>query len=126
MREQEQVREQEREQELEREQEQELEREWERVSKYRHTVVKSRRDANEAEICGYLDDLHIPWWTLSDAGIPDLLILHKGDWKLLEVKTDLGRLTPPQVLFFECARDWKVKHLYVVRDFDSLMEALKQ
>jgi len=84
-----------------------------------------KRDEMEPEICAYLDTLGIPYWQVSGAGIPDLMILHKGIWKMLEVKGRLGRLTEPQLKFFEKARDHGVKHLHVVRDFDSLMEALE-
>jgi hypothetical protein len=44
---------------------------------------------------------------------------------MLEVKGRLGRLTGPQLEFFEKSRDCGAKHLHVVRDFDSLMDALE-
>jgi len=84
-----------------------------------------RRDANEPVICDYLDNRGIPYWRMSGPGIPDLLILHKGLFKLLEVKTPTGRLKPAQVEFFTLCRDYSVKHLYVVRSIDDLTEALR-
>ena len=65
-----------------------------------------KRDANESVMTDYLDDLMYPWFPLSQAGIPDLLVLVHGDWRLIEVKTEQGRLTPDQKEFFELARDF--------------------
>jgi len=84
------------------------------------------RDRNELDICGYLDDLSIPHWKLSGTGIPDIMILHQGNFKLLEVKSRKGRLTPPQAEFFELARQHNAKHLFVVRDLEELLEALEE
>ncbi len=85
----------------------------------------AKRDANESEITGYLDDLLIPWWQLSGEGVPDLLVLHNGDFKLIEVKGRLGRLNGAQRKFFGQARDGNAKHLFVVRDLESLLSALE-
>ena len=86
-----------------------------------------RRDANEKQICRYLDDLSVPWWTMSGKGIPDLLILHKGDWKLIEVKNKGGRnrMTPPQKDFRARALTWDAKYYFIVTDLDDLMLALQ-
>jgi len=83
-----------------------------------------RRDRNEPEICGYLDNLMVPYWRTDKPC--DLIVLHQGYFKLIEVKTAKGRLTPEQKEFFALCRDYNARHLFVVRDQDDLIDGLKQ
>ncbi len=82
-----------------------------------------KRDANEAEICRALDTLGLVYYRL-DRPV-DLVVLHKGLWKLIEVKMPTGKLNRDQVEMFELCRDMGAQHLYVVRSVESLLEVLE-
>ena len=62
--------------------------------------LRSRRDANEAEIRQALDKAGIQYWQLD---MPlDLLVAHRGEFKFLEVKKDSKEhFTDAQAAFFE-------------------------
>ena len=83
-----------------------------------------RRDGNESVITDYLTSLGYAWWTLSGKGIPDIMVLDDaGQYRLLEVKTSDGKLTPDQRRFFdECHT---ARHLYIVRNIADLEFALE-
>lgn len=56
----------------------------------------AKRDANEPDI---IDALELAGWTVipvSDTGVMDLLCIRRGVVKLLEVKSEKGKLTPAQ------------------------------
>ncbi len=56
-----------------------------------------KRDANEADIVAALRRVGARVWRLSGAGVPDLLISHKGRWHVLEIKKPRqGKLTDAQ------------------------------
>ncbi len=82
-----------------------------------------RRDQNEPEICKALNALGLVYYRLDQP--VDLLVLHKGLWKLMEVKMPDGRLNRDQVEMFELCRDMGAQHLYVIRSVDDLLEVLE-
>ena len=83
----------------------------------------AKRDRNEAEICAYLTDMGIGFTRISEPGVPDLAIYHRGVIKYIEVKMPGKRLNDLQVEFHKRMRDQDIP-CFVVTDFDSLMEAL--
>ena len=83
----------------------------------------AKRDRNEAEICAYLTDMGIGFTRISEPGVPDLAIYHRGVIKYIEVKMPGKRLNELQVEFHRRMRDEAIP-CFVVTDFDSLMEAL--
>ncbi len=63
---------------------------------FRRGGGKKRRDANEKDIRGALAALGAHVFQISGDGLPDLLVLWKGTWMPLEVKTAKGRFTSSQ------------------------------
>ena len=59
----------------------------------------ARRDANEPEIVRYLQGAGCIVRRLSDAGIPDLLVIWRGRVLLVEIKMPRGRYTKAQQEF---------------------------
>jgi hypothetical protein len=53
-----------------------------------------RRDANEREIRRVLHAAGAQTWQINGAHLPDLLVLYRGRWKPLGIKTLTGRLRP--------------------------------
>ena len=66
-----------------------------------------RRDSNELEIVNALRQSGFHIFRLSDAGLPDLLVVnHSGKQLFLEVKSSQSeKLTDKQVEFFQLVRD---------------------
>ncbi len=59
-----------------------------------------KRDWNEAQVRAALHDIGVITIPLSAAGVPDLLCWSKHDgFRLVEVKTPRGKLTPEQIKF---------------------------
>jgi hypothetical protein len=56
-----------------------------------------RRDAVEPEIVAALEAAGARVWYLNGAGSPDVLVLWRGRWMPLEIKTAKGKLKPLQV-----------------------------
>ena len=79
---------------------------------------QARTDSNQAEICKALRDIGV---SVEYLKLPlDLLICHKGETALMEIKTDKGRLTKDQIAFI--AR-WPGK-IPVVRSAEEAIEAV--
>mgnify|MGYP001609606046 CR=1 FL=1 len=78
----------------------------------------ARTDSNQAEICKALRDIGV---SVEYLKLPlDLLICHKGETALMEIKTDKGRLTKDQIAFI--AR-WPGK-VHIVRSPEEAIEAV--
>lgn len=63
---------------------------------FRRGGGKKRRDANEASIRTALAAYGAQSLQISGTGLPDLLVLYRGRWMPLEVKTEKGRFTNAQ------------------------------
>ena len=61
--------------------------------------IASKRDANEADIVEALEDAGAIVTRISQAGLPDLLVLFRGVFLLLECKSGRGKLTKAQKEF---------------------------
>jgi hypothetical protein len=62
----------------------------------------ARRDGNEPEIVRALEDIGVRVRRVSAGGVPDLLCWTRAEgYRVLEVKTETGRLTPAQRVFRE-------------------------
>lgn len=59
----------------------------------RRAAAGKRRDANEAEIVAALRAFGAHVLHVSGAGLPDVLVCHRGRWVPLEIKTATGGLT---------------------------------
>ena len=57
------------------------------------------RDAIEPDVCEALDLLGISYVRLSQAGVPDLLIWHREQYFLIELKRRGGKRTKAQIRF---------------------------
>jgi hypothetical protein len=80
----------------------------------------ARRDKNEPEIIKALREAGASVYQLDDTGLPDLLVGIMGVTILIEVKSDGGKLTPPQQHFFD---NWKGQ-AYVVRTISDVERLL--
>lgn len=68
----------------------------------------AKRDTTEPEIIAALEQAGCQWKRLSDKAIPDLLVCApNGETILIECKSKGGKLTPPQVDFFNTWRGKK-------------------
>jgi len=81
----------------------------------------AKRDKNEPVIFEALQLAGAMPIRLSEKGLPDLMVLFRGDVYLLEVKTPKGKLTPAQIDFSATALNYGV-NVHVVH---SVYDALK-
>lgn len=82
---------------------------------------KAKRDSNEDSIVSQLQRLPgVSVAVISLGGIPDLLVGYAGQNFLLEVKTDKGKLTPDQEIFFNHWHGQKA----LVRDIEDAKRAI--
>lgn len=64
----------------------------------------ARRDSNEPAVIAVAKKCGASVIQLDNEGVPDLLLGFRGQNILIEVKTEKGKLTPAQEIFF---RTWK-------------------
>ncbi len=79
-----------------------------------------RRDANEAAIVQALRAIGAKVRQISAPGVPDLLVLYRGQVTLIECKTKLGSATLAQELL--SAEGWPV---VVVRTPEAALQAIQ-
>ena len=84
-------------------------------------TIAARRDANEAEIVEALRAIGAVVQPLSAAGVPDLAVFYKNEWKLLEVKTAKGKLTDLQLRWNE---KYGFNAVFVVRSIEDAFKAI--
>lgn|GEM_PF-3191106 len=70
----------------------------------RRIPTRARRDATEPLIIATLERVGAVVVPLSAKDLPDLLVGHRGVWRLLECKAGRRLMSPGQVAFFERAR----------------------
>lgn len=83
------------------------------MTPFRRGGGRKRRDANEPQIIAALRSIGCQVWQVSGAGLPDLLVLCRGQYHALEVKTTTGKLTKVQA---QQANPWPI-----VRSVDEAM-----
>lgn len=66
------------------------------MTPFRRGGGRKRRDSNEPAIIDALRQSGCQVWQLGGAGLPDLLVLCRGQYHALEVKTTTGKLTKVQ------------------------------
>jgi hypothetical protein len=81
----------------------------------------AKRDTIATTIIQALRGVGAQVWQVSGKGIPDLLVLFRGEFYLLEVKTGRGKLTPAQVEFFD---DADTPNAAVVRSVDDALQVI--
>ena len=64
----------------------------------------------------------------TSAGYPDLALCHpRGEYLLVELKTDRGRLRPAQRAWIEALRSAGIEcHIWRPRDFDAIVARLSR
>lgn len=75
------------------------------MTPFRRGGGRKRRDSNEPAIIDALRQSGCQVWQLGGAGLPDLLVLCRGQYHALEVKTATGKLTKVQA---QQAAPWPV------------------
>jgi hypothetical protein len=83
----------------------------------------AKRDENESAIIKAFKNMGCQVQTLSDAGVPDLLVSVGGSsgMILVEIKMPGKHLNPKQVQFFN---DWH-GHCYIARDLDDVVRIVE-
>lgn len=85
--------------------------------------TRRRVDKNHSEIVGTLKSIGCSVLSLADKGhgVPDLLVGFRGRNYLVEVKSEKGKLTPDQEIFFQT---WKGQTM-VFRNAEEIIEFFK-
>jgi Holliday junction resolvase len=81
----------------------------------------ARRDANEGEIVRALRKAGASVTPLSMPGVPDLLVGHRGETILLEIKNDKNGLTEEQEQWHQ---QWQGRKVWIVRTVAEALEAI--
>jgi len=61
---------------------------------FRRGGAGKRRDSNEKAVIEALEAVGATIWQINGRRLPDLLVLYKGTWTPLAVKTEKGDLQP--------------------------------
>ena len=78
--------------------------------------INPKRDAGERAIIKLFEAAYCTVWQLSDKGLPDLLVMSfAGVFFLVEIKSEKGKLTQDQEIFFAIVRGHKAP-AFIVRD----------
>ena len=81
----------------------------------------ARRDNNERAIVDALEGVGATVVSISENGVPDLLVGWRGETYLIEVKGKRGKLTPPQEAFIG---GWDGSPVRVVRSVNEALQAI--
>lgn len=84
--------------------------------------MPKRTDANQKELVAAIRKLGVSVLILSDLGkgCPDIALGHRGINYFCECKTEKGKLTPAQELFFD---QWRGQ-VSIIRSLDDVFELL--
>ena len=61
---------------------------------FRRGGAGKRRDGNEKAVIEALEAVGATIWQINGRMLPDILVLHKGTWTPLGIKTEKGSLQP--------------------------------